>query len=493
MKISSLCFPALICVSFPTLGLAEDLRLKKRDGAETIAVVHATVIDGTGAAPMPDATVLIRGNVIVAIGPSGKVAVPSAARRLNGTGKFVIPGLWDMHTHVDDPELLELNPKPEEKAQWLPVFVLNGVTGIREMAGEVALIKGWQKQIAAGKLFGPRIWHGGPLVDGPKPMWPASIAVNNAEEGRQAVRNLKAQGVDFIKAYSLLSPESFFAVCDEAHKVGLPVCGHVPFAVKNADACKAGLNSIEHLLQLDSELADPVKVKEMRAALPPITDRFARFRANAEINEKCYSTKLADEMFKLYRERKTWLTPTLMVAYEDSTYNPDDPLMKARERFIPAYVREWWSPEKNVHIKDQTPDLRAGQQVRFRMYKRIVGDLVKAKVPMMTGSDMGGNPHCFGGWGVHDELRCLVEAGMSPMEAIRSATSNPAKYLGIYDRIGSIEKGKLADLVILSANPLADITNSTSIEDVIYDGKLYGRDMLNRMFNEQAAAVAKRR
>jgi imidazolonepropionase-like amidohydrolase len=166
--------------------------------------------------------------------------------------------------------------------------------------------------------------------------------------------------------------------------------------------------------------------------------------------------------------------------------------MKARLPYVPAYVREWWDPDKNVHLRDQTADLKDGQQTLFRIYKRMIPQLKKARVPLLTGSDMGGNPHCFAGWGVHDEMALLVEAGLTPMEAIVAATSNPARYLHVFEKQGSVEKGKTADFVVLTADPLTDIHNTQAIDSVVYGGKLIGPQDRKSLWAKQKAATAKR-
>lgn len=458
----------------------------------TTVFAHAILIDGNGGAPISDSTIAIADDRVTFAGKSNDFKIPAGAKVIDCKGKWVIPGLFDMHTHVDDPELIEVKPTTQEKEQWMPLFVLMGVTGIREMAGDIDLFKAMKRRIASGELLGPRVWHGGPLVDGPRPMWPESIAVQDPESARHVVRSLKARGADFIKVYSLLGREEFLAICDEAKKVGLPVCGHVPGSVSNKEACEAGLNSIEHLLQLDRELADPARVSELRTALPKDLERFARFKAIAEINEKSYSPDLAKEMFSLFKSKGAWIDPTLTVVYQNIAFNENDPEMSRRRDFVPAFVRVWWNPSLNVHLRNRSEELKNGQQAVLRTYKRIVAALRDAGIPLMTGSDMGGNPHCFAGWGVHDEMSQLVSAGLTPMEAIVSATSNPAKYLNAFDKYGSIEPGKSADFVILNADPLRDIRNSQSITTVVYGGKVYDKQKLDALWTKQREAVRKR-
>lgn len=457
-----------------------------------VAFEGCTLIDGNGEAPLAAATVAVQGKTILYAGPARDFKAPDGARRIDAKGKWILPGLFDMHTHVDDPELIEVKPTSKEKAQWLPLFVLHGVTGIREMAGDLALMQGFREKIAAGSLLGPRIWCGGPLVDGPQPMWPESIAISNAEEARRAVRDLKARGADFVKVYSLLSKESFLALCDESKRQGMAVCGHVPRSVSNLEAAEAGLNSIEHLLQLDRELADPEKAAAARGAVPADLDRFARFRANQEISERCLSLERAGALFGRFKELGVWIAPTLIVAYQNSHFEAGDKEMTRRLAYVPAYVREWWDPAKNVHLRSQSPDVKLGQQATYRVYQRLIPALKKAGIPLMAGSDMGGNPHCFAGWGVHDEMAKLVEAGLRPMDAIVAASSNLAKYLKVFSQVGSVEKGKEADLLVIDENPLADIRNTLKIDTVVVDGRVLDRVELDKRLEAQRREVATR-
>src|SRR5262249_938016 len=192
------------------------------DSARVLVISHVTLIDGTDAAPRPDFSVVVREDHIAEVGPSRELPPPKGAHVLDAKGKFLIPGLWDMHVHWYDGRLLSL-------------FTANGVTGLRLMFG-FPIHQEWRANQRAGKLYGPRLGLGSPLVDGPQPIWPGSIAVGSAEDGRKAVAEIHEQGWDFVKVYSLLPREGYLAVAAEATRQGLPFAGHVPESVGAAEA-----------------------------------------------------------------------------------------------------------------------------------------------------------------------------------------------------------------------------------------------------------------
>jgi imidazolonepropionase-like amidohydrolase len=456
----------------------------------TTVISHITVIDGTGRPPLQDQTVVVEGNRIARVASAAKV--PAGATVIDGRGKFMIPGLWDMHTHLDDSELLELKPTKREKELQLPLFIANGVTGVRDMGSDLNLMKDWRQRISEKTLLGPRMYFAGPLVDGPVPMWPASVAVGTPEDGRRAVQELKRRGADFIKVYSLLPKDAYFAISEECLKEGITFAGHVPYKVTNLEAVNAGQKSLEHLLQLERELADPQQVDAARKQIPAGLTRPQQFKYMREAYDKCFSEEIARGFYKALKTHGTWITPTLLVMFEDSSYDPNDPIKTARLPYEPAYIRQWWDPSLNIHVKSTPQEIKDGQKITLRIYQRIVRGLRDAGVPMMVGSDMGGNPHCFAGWGVHDEMAMLVGAGLTPMEAIVAATSNPCKFMGVDDRLGTIAAGKMADLVILNRDPLADIRNTQSIDAVLYDGKLLNRRALDAMLRSAKQNGAKR-
>jgi len=230
-----------------------------------IVFTHATIIDVTGATPRRDTTVVITGDRISAIGDSSNLSLPAGAQVVDASGKFLIPGLWDMHVHWYSRDTFTL-------------FIANGVTSVRQMFGNSDLLR-WRDQIAKGSLLGPRMVVASPIVDGPDPIWPNSIAVRNEEEGRKAVRRVKEWGADFVKVYALLPRDAYFGIADEAKQQGMTFVGHVPNAVSPLEASDAGQKSIEHLTGMLIACSD--KETELRDKLVKAGSPEARGRVQA--------------------------------------------------------------------------------------------------------------------------------------------------------------------------------------------------------------------
>ncbi|HSB09483.1 MAG TPA: amidohydrolase family protein [Blastocatellia bacterium] len=462
----------------------------ERTLVSTLALMHVTVIDGTGAPPKPDMTVILAGYRIVEIAKSGTIPTPRFARTVDATGAFLIPGLWDMHAHPDDPELWPVNPPPREKELLLTLLIANGVTGIRDMGGDLRLLQEWRARAGDGTMVGPHIQACGPLLDGPKPMWPGSIAISNAEQGRQAVRDLKKLRADFVKVYSLLPRDAYFAIADEAKKLKIPFSGHVPDSVTPAEASDAGQASEEHLLQIVESCSDrealAKKMGELRASgATPIERR----RAYIETMLATYDNQKAEALFAKFVKNNTWVTPTVIVWQNNASFEDDSAKYAERMKYLPRYIREYWDPKNNAHLKNRSPERQAAEKLLVKKYLEVIGAMQRAGVKLMTGSDFGANPLLFPGWGVHDEMALLVKAGLTPMQAIQAATRNPATFLGLDKSVGTIEKNKLADMVLLTANPLEDINNTRKISAVIFQGKMYDRAALNRMLGSVASTA----
>lgn len=445
-------------------------------GPPPLAFVHATVVDVVEGRPLEDRTVIVHDRRIVEVGPSEEVTPPDGAVIVDATGRWIIPGLWDMHAHPDDPEMWHLDFDPEDRDLLIPQFPLRGVTGIRDMGGAWETIVEWRRRIAAGSLLGPRIVAAGPLVDGPRPMWPGSIAASTAEEGRAAVDSVVALGADFVKVYQLLPREAYLGIAERAKEVGIPFAGHVPNALSTIEASEAGQASVEHVIPLGRESADEAAV---RAAVDAVGDADDEFRG-AAMMEAVYEHHDPAKALPIYRvliENGTWVDPTLLVWHQNAFFDPEEPSVAERLSYMPGYIRRWWTPDENVHLQDRDEASERMMRAVYRTAARVVGEMREAGLTrFLVGTDTGGNPHTFPGSGVHDEMALLVEAGLEPIEALRAATSGPAEFLGLSDSLGTVEAGKLADLVLLEADPLVDIANTRRITGVVVDGRWIDTD-----------------
>jgi imidazolonepropionase-like amidohydrolase len=443
--------------------------------AKSLAITGVTVIDTTGAPTRTDMTVVVTGDRITAVDKSSELGVPDRARAVVGKGKYLIPGLWDMHVHTISPS-------------FLPLYLANGVTGVRDMhALDPDAIFGLRKQVQEGKQPGPRIVAAGPLVDGPKPLVPGSLVAANAAEGREAVRKLKNMGADFIKVYSKLPREACLAIADEAVKQGLPFAGHLPESISAAEASDLGQKSIEHLTGVElacSDREDELR-REAIAALARMENQAAMEllgRIGAQAADS-FSDKKASALYARFVRNGTWHVPTLTVLH--SLVSLDDPKFTAdpRVRYMPPSLTSYWS------LMKLSPEAAAGQKRAYKRATGLVRAMHQAGVPFLAGTDAPGVPYVFPGFSLHDELALLVaEGGFTPLDALRAATRDPARFLGRENDLGTVEPGKLADLVLLDADPLADIHNTTKIAAVVANGRLLPRQELDRMLAEVEAA-----
>jgi imidazolonepropionase-like amidohydrolase len=454
----------------PALLLAPSKGDRRSESLAPLLLAHVTVIDVAGGVPKPDMTVVITGDHISEIGEAGKVVAPPGATVVDAAGKFLIPGLWDMHVHWYNRDTLTL-------------FTANGVTGVREMFGNSDLLR-WRQDIAKGSLSGPRMIVASPIIDGPQPVWPNSIVAANEDEGRKAVINVKKWGADFVKVYSLLPRDAYFAIADEAKKQGLTFAGHVPFSVSPAEVSDAGQKSIEHLTGILIECSD--KETELRKGIVQGRSPAARARAES-IALETYSDRKASELFARFVKNETWQCPTLTVLRSRAYLGDENFRIDQRLKFIPPPMQQRWS----LRIANRNEGNYANAKKVFQKELEIVGAMRKAGVPLLAGTDTG-NPFCFPGFSLHEELALLVIAGLTPVDALRSATLNPAKFLGLDKTMGTIEQGKVADLVLLDANPLEDVQNTQRIDAVISHGRLFDRKALDKMLAQAEAATNRR-
>lgn len=425
------------------------------------AITGATVVTMTGGV-LADHTVVVRGDRIAALGPSAQVAVPAGATVVDGAGKWVMPGLADMHVHLWNKDDLTL-------------FLAAGVTTVRNMFGERRHLS-WRSQIAAGEWIGPTIITAGPIIDGDPPVWPGSTVLDDPSDADKIVAEQKAAGYDFLKPYSRLSFEAYQALAAAAKRHGMALEGHVPFAVGLPAALAAGQRSIEHL---DSWMYAMVPEQ---VDLPPHRGTPEAMRAALSQFDP---SRLPGLIAKAVAAR-AWTCPTLTVG--DRIGALDDPAaLRQRTAWLdlvaPAVMERWEQDPRFGRY-----DYRDYGAVRAaaRLYAEIVGALAAANAPLLVGTDTG-NPFVIPGAALHDEIELLVAAGVPRPRVLQAATADAARFLGSPDEAGVVAVGARADLLLVSADPL------TTALPVIPDGVMVRGRWLSRDRLEAALADIKRR
>jgi imidazolonepropionase-like amidohydrolase len=367
-----------------------------------------------------------------------------------------------------------------------PAFIANGILGIRDMGTSMPLadIGQLRQQTANGSQLGPRIVAAGPILDGrPKPSRPNFLAITTPEEGRETVRRLKSGGSDFIKVYSSLSRDSFLAIADEAKRENIPFSGHVPFSVSALEASDLGQKSLEHAFGI--YLVCSSREGELRSEmLRSGVNLSGSERIRLELDEAAasYDERKAAKAFAHLARNGTWVVPTFTAVLPDSEIFDVRVTKDPRLRFVPPAVQKHWSEAAS-----------AGAAIKDKSYERkvqIVGAMHRAGVPLLAGTDVGWvQPYVYPGFSLHDELALLVRAGLTPAESLQTATIQPARFLGMEKDLGTIEKGKVADLVLLDADPFANIRNTMKISAVFLAGKEFDRPALNQMLQNAEAAA----
>ncbi len=471
---------------FIVLSVLPPARPAQNTASKVLVFTHVTVIDATGAPAKPDMTVVITGDRIAALGKSGENVPAKNAQVVNAKGKFLIPGLWDMHVHTS-------------YKNFLTLFIINGVTGVRDMGGspkEFAQFSEWRKEVGRGGIIGPRIVAAGIVVDGAASKGrPDSLNVTNDTEARQAVIYLKQRGADFIKVYSLLSREAFYAIADEAKKQQMPIAGHVPAEIGASEAAEAGQKSMEHLFGVlpacsKSEVALLKEAREEIANSNAAVFIRAELRAQARTLDT-YDRQKAAALFASFVKNRTWQIPTLAGWRNLSDAEAGPFTGDLRLKYIPRERLESWKGQRTYLQKHITTEYWVNSKRLFQKQLELVGAMYRAGVGIMAGTDTAGF-YVTPGFSLHDELELLVKAGLTPMEALQAATRNPARYLGMLDTLGTIEKGKIADLVLLDADPLESIGNTKKIAAVVIGGRHINRAELDRMLAEVETAAGRK-
>ena len=375
-----------------------------RDDA-TLAVTHVSVIDVQRGIIAPDQTVMVRGRHISAVA-RGDSRIPAATRILDGRDRYLIPGLWDMHVHLDSTDLRAL--------------LVLGITGARDMGGDLEQLLAWRRMTTAGPSTGPRLVFAGPVLRGPRSANDSGSSsgwvIRSAAAGRHAVDSLVGRGVDFIKVHEGLSREAYFAIAAEAKSRHLAFVGHVPATLTPVEVSDAGQNSIEHFEFLPDACLFLLGPPDARPAAAP---------------DQCTPSAL-DSLLAHLARNGTWLDPTL--------------------------------GSFRIFAPQQFPAIVAG-------FRALVPQLTTRHIRVLAGTDLG-TRGILAGAALHDELELMVQAGFTPLEALQTATIRPAEFLGVTDSLGTIAPGKIADVVLLSADPLRDIRHTRAIVAVVHEGQV---------------------
>ena len=429
--------------------------------AQTLTFIHATVVDTASGKLLPDETVVIRGNRIVHVGKAEKRAEGTV---VDAKGLFLIPGLCDMHTHVYFD-----NTAGEGTDLVLPLFVVNGITGVRDMGSGLDAVLHARDEIAAHRMLGPRMVVSGPMLDTPKSQYKAAIPIANPEDGRKAVDMLKSRGANFVKVQSGVPREAYFAIADVAKKDGIEFEGHVPDAIRAREAIDAGQRTFEHLIGV-FEASSPDEDKYLTGTKTP-----GMFLAT-------YDPVREAKIIQLIQEKHVWQCPTLywergqwLVDVIDYAKDPD--LAYAAHSWVTTGWPKWQKSILKTLDTDPVP-------VREKFVEHELGIIRRmhaAGVEFLAGTDTPAGVDVIPGISLHRELQRFVAAGFTPLEALQTATLAPAQFFNRTDDFGSVAEGRLADLVLLKANPLEDIANTQTITGVVLDGRYFSPRELERM------------
>ena len=401
--------------------------------AQRVVIDNVTIVDVASGKLDEHRTITVEGTRIARI--ERATAATHAQATMDGTGMFVIPGLWDMHVHAyftNDTARFHTTSEI-----MLPLFIVNGVTGVRDLGSNLDATLGARDSVAKHQLIGPRMVVSGPMLDGPTTRYQAAIKVGTDAEAREAVRMLKSRGVDVIKTQSLIPREAYFAIADEAAKIGIPFEGHVPNAVTAFEAITAKQRSFEHL----------IGVRDTAATLI------------AEI-----------------AKQGVWQCPTVV----NSVGNPAD---FASDPGLPYWLRNNIDSWRKVAATQAAASDSAARASAERASRRLaqIKHMVDLKIPFLAGTDAPAGQDLVPGASLHRELQLFVRAGLTPLQALQTATINPARYYGNTAQWGSVAEGKTADFVVLARNPLVDIANTRTVMATVADGRYYSPRELDKM------------
>lgn len=431
--------------------------------------MHANLIDVVTGRVTTDQSIATRGDTIVRLGSSTSLRTLSATRRIDATGKYVIPALWDMHVHFGGGAALIA-----ENRALLPLYTAHGIVAVRDAAGDLSgSVLAWRDSIAAGAMAGPMIFTSGPKLEGLNSVWPGDIEIDTRAGVDSALNALQAMHVDFVKLTdNTLKPELFRYALGEIRKRGLRSSAHIPAAVLVREAIRLGLGSIEHL-------GYAVRAGAEREGQPTPSDVMAAF-----------DTATAMTTYRLMASHGTAITPTLNIsrtlAWLDQDTHASDPYL----RYIGPGLQATYTG-RVTRAAQATADMIAQRHKTYDFAAARLPMLQSAGVLILAGTDAGFlNSFDYPGVGLHDELQLMVASGLTPLQALRGATINGATFLKKTARHGSIARGKSANLLLLDRNPLTDISATRDIAGLVQRGVYLDRAALDTLLESTAALVA---
>ena len=487
MRLFSVCtLIALICP-----GIVSSQREAKAD----LVITNIATVDTQGGAT-ETRTVVIRGGTIDAVLAPG-VAAPDAVTTLDGRGKFLIPGLWDMHVH------LATSPEPLFAERiMLPLFLAHGVVGVRDMGGPLERVLALRDRVSKGALDGPRIITPGPFLDGAGDPDSMFMRATTAEDARTAVRELSKAGVDFVKVQANLTREPYDAAIQEARARNLSVAGHVPVFLPVSHIVASGQRTIEHISpalvgdagllfacsRREDELRDELMAIERdRAKTPADQIRARESRLRAELVGS-FDPEKAAALGRLLKEHRTWMVPTLIWSNSFRPLHQADTGADLPLDLIPATMRKRLVDNRARYLKAAAPESLTAAANTAGAASRAVGVLQAAGAPILAGTDTY-DGFVVPGFSLHQELRLLAAAGLSPLEVLQAATRNGALLRNAIDTEGTVARGKRADLVILEADPLLDARSLSRIHAVVLNGRLVSRTALDGLLESVRTAA----
>ena len=432
-----------------------------------LIITNVNIIDVRTGEVNQNMDVIIDGDIITSIAATKSNATYKSEIVIDGSDKYLIPGLWDMHTHTW-----------WGYEEFFPLLIANGVTGIQEMSGDLTKVKFIKNQISKGEIVGPEIISSGRIIDGKPATYNHASAAGTPEEGRNFVRQQKAAGADFIKVYSLLSKETYLAIADECKQLKIPFYGHVPDVVPLDVAVKAGQKCIEHFFGIleycSSRNQHYHSVLSGEAVDTTLTGKNLWIKM-LDFPVKTHDKKKVDTLIHMLSESGTWVSPSNVMTRAYSHGGEDFIVNDDRIDYMPDYLTKDWGKQKRSDLYYST------WKSYYSLSLSLMKPMLDGGVKFLAATDYA-NPYCFPGFSLHDELKIFVENGFSPLEALQTATINPAEFLGLENNFGTVDINKTANLVLLSKNPLDDISNSGKIDNVIVRGLPLSKDQLqNRL------------